>query len=121
MASFPALPLHHGTRLGYQDELVIERASSGTLRARSFWAGKKADKIVLPLRLTRAQTYGASTTTLFGFFDAWKAGTSPFSVPLEPFTVTIDALTYTVVFSAVPTIAREEYGIYDCDVQLAEV
>jgi hypothetical protein len=120
MASFPSIPIGYASVLDYQDELVTERASSGTLRARSFWSAKKTD-LRLRLRLTRVQTYGTSTTGLMAFFDAWKAGTSPFSTPHESFTITIDTVTYTVVFNEAPQVTFADYGVFDVGVRLAEV
>jgi hypothetical protein len=71
--------------------------------------------------LKRTQVYGAASTTLMGFFDAWHAGTTPFASPLEPFTVTVDTISYSCVFSAPPQITYRDYDNYDCVVQLAEV
>jgi hypothetical protein len=120
MASFPSIPIGYSSVIDYQDELVTERASSGTLRARSFWAAKKAD-LRLRLRLTRTQTYGTSTTGLMAFYDAWKAGTSPFSASHKSFTITIDTVTYTCVFAEVPSVTFADYGVYDVNVRLSEV
>lgn len=123
MAAYPsALAFAIETEVIWEDDLDVERSTSGGLRARSFFTSAKARLSLRHSRITRDAIYNASATVgLKAFFDAWKAGTSPFSAALEPFTVTLDSVAYNVVFAEAPRWRFVAANAYDVTVVLAQI
>lgn len=121
MAAYPTgLNAYIGTTLDFEDGLVVDRSTAGALRGRSFFTTHKAVIQLLHGILLRSQVYGG-TTTIMGFYAAWRAGTSPFTSALEPFTVTLDGVGYNAVFVKAPKIEMIGYNNYRVTSFIAEV
>ena len=97
----PAIAQLDGSAIEWIDDIVTDRTVSGVAKSRALYAAKRRNfRLIHSIEQSGLAAYEA-------FYDAWRAGTTPFTTKMAPFLFTWSGnmAEYTVRFAGAPRLS----------------